>query len=441
MKDKKLYIDVGDLVEWNGSFTGIQRVVFNVTKELISLHSSVTVCAYDDQVNQFYNVDFNEIISKFSETPSKKQEVEKVTEIIDNISLLRKSYLKTRHYLYLSTPPAITRSAKKIKIKHQAKNTQNAQGATNKPEDSRQHEYITLESGSVLIVPGIHFDHDEKRKMYDSLISHKIKIATVVYDLIPVLNDMYFSSEFREVFRNYLSTLIKYSELIFAISENTKKDLIKYAKDNLNKDVSNNTYVIRLGDTINSENGSLKGSSNILPEEPFILAVSTVEVRKNYILLYYAYKLLLSQGYKPPKLIIIGKTGWLAGDITHAINNDSETRDYIRVMHGISDKELDMLYKNCEFTVYASIYEGWGLPVAESMMYGKLCLASNTSSIVEVAGDYSDYFNPFDTAELARLIRLYSSDKKLLKAKNEKIKSFKETTWKTTSKQILSYLS
>ena len=57
------------------------------------------------------------------------------------------------------------------------------------------------------------------------------------------------------------------------------------------------------------------------------------------------------------------------------IENDNLLRDYITLMNGISHGDLEYLYRNCQFTLFPSFYEGWGLPVAESLFYKKPCIS------------------------------------------------------------------
>jgi glycosyltransferase involved in cell wall biosynthesis len=73
--------------------------------------------------------------------------------------------------------------------------------------------------------------------------------------------------------------------------------------------------------------------------------------------------------------------------------------DY-RVLERVSDAQLALLYSACYFTVFPSRAEGYGLPVAESLGAGKLCVASNATSIPEVAGDLADYFDPWEKSQI-----------------------------------------
>jgi hypothetical protein len=76
-----------------------------------------------------------------------------------------------------------------------------------------------------------------------------------------------------------------------------------------------------------------------------------------------------------------------------------------QVIEAPSDAELAALYLGCLFTVYPSYYEGWGLPVGESVWFGKYCVAANSSALPEVCGDLIDYADPHDPADLAKKLR------------------------------------
>ena len=85
----------------------------------------------------------------------------------------------------------------------------------------------------------------------------------------------------------------------------------------------------------------------------------------------------------------------------------SKLKEKILVLKGINDEELSWLYRNCMFTAYPSLYEGWGLPVAESLRYGKFCIASKISSVPEIAPDLTKLIDPLDAMEWYNTIKFY----------------------------------
>jgi hypothetical protein len=80
----------------------------------------------------------------------------------------------------------------------------------------------------------------------------------------------------------------------------------------------------------------------------------------------------------------------------------------VKMLSGVSDRDLARLYRHCLITIYPSSYEGWGLPVTESLCYGKVVLTTAISSLPEAGGEFAEYFthqSPADMIEkLERLI-------------------------------------
>ena len=102
--------------------------------------------------------------------------------------------------------------------------------------------------------------------------------------------------------------------------------------------------------------------------------------------------------------MIVGRWGWGAGDTRNAIARDPLVKDSILHLRTIGDRQLEWLFRHCRLTIYPSLYEGWGLPIAESLAHGKLCLESGSSAMPDVGGDRLESFSPFSADELlARL--------------------------------------
>jgi glycosyltransferase involved in cell wall biosynthesis len=83
------------------------------------------------------------------------------------------------------------------------------------------------------------------------------------------------------------------------------------------------------------------------------------------------------------------------------------------------------------------MYEGWGLPIAESLAYGKLCIASHTSSMTEIAGGLIDYFSPFNSEECLDKIIYYSDIKNLRPVEENITKKYSSTSWMMTFEQVI----
>ena len=198
--------------------------------------------------------------------------------------------------------------------------------------------------------------------------------------------------------------------------------------------------IIRIGDELPKE--IVVSRENVLPAE-YVLCCGTIEVRKNHGVLYRAWKLLYRKwGEKLPALVLVGHPGWYTADLVALMQRDPETKNKIIILKQVLDTELPYLYERCLFTVYPSYYEGWGLPIAESLAYGKFCLSSNTSSMQEIAPKLVDFFNPENSFELAEKLDHYFTNREELKRKEQKVRDeYQLTSWKQTAQDVLRIVS
>ena len=97
-----------------------------------------------------------------------------------------------------------------------------------------------------------------------------------------------------------------------------------------------------------------------------------------------------------------------------------------------------MLYDRCLYTVYPSLYEGWGLPVHESFEFGKFCLCSNGGSLPEAGGDLAEYLDPWDLNAWVERIRYFADHPDEIEKRNQMIaRQFRPHSWHDTSRSIM----
>jgi glycosyltransferase involved in cell wall biosynthesis len=132
----------------------------------------------------------------------------------------------------------------------------------------------------------------------------------------------------------------------------------------------------------------------------FVLAASALNAHKNLERLVDAYA---AAGIEPP-LVIVGAHRDAAEAVRASIaRHGLGTR--VRLIGRVTDEDLAALYATCRMFVYPSLYEGFGLPVAEAMACGAAVIASNRSSLPEVAGDAALLADATRTAPLAAALR------------------------------------
>ena len=142
-----------------------------------------------------------------------------------------------------------------------------------------------------------------------------------------------------------------------------------------------------------------------LPES-YILAVGSIQPRKNLARLVQAYDYLHQTGAKGnlPSLVLVGKRAWLYGDTLRAVAKSS-CADKIIFTDYVREADLPALYSGAVCFVYPSYFEGFGLPPLEAMQCGAPVIVGNRTSLPEVVGDAGLLVDPFDVRALAAALR------------------------------------
>jgi len=102
----------------------------------------------------------------------------------------------------------------------------------------------------------------------------------------------------------------------------------------------------------------------------------------------------------------------------------------------VDDTGLLWLYENAKYVVCPSYYEGWGLPVAESLAYGKATLSAKGSSLAEAGGEFADFFSPYDPRELYDLMVLYENTETLRKKEKKISDGYRTVDWESACKEF-----
>ena len=304
-------------------------------------------------------------------------------------------------------------------------------------------EKAQMSKGDILLSLGATWAYACYNDELSRLKCQGVQYAQLYYDLIPTKFPYFYQqgSGFGEYYGKILSETLDLCDLALFISDCSKKDICDFYKG------SNNflTKVIRLGEDFDLlTNAKVPKATNLVENNvDYIVCVGTLEKRKNQNMLLDAYRLMLSSNCrdKVPSLYLVGREGWMNGDISFQIENDPLLNGKVQIFNDVSDTELEELYDGSLFTVFPSLYEGWGLPISESFKRGKACLASNSSSMVEIAPELCILLNPHSPDEWATKILELSSDRSKLHALIERIKAdYQPYSWKDTAKTIVKEL-
>lgn len=255
---------------------------------------------------------------------------------------------------------------------------------------------------------------------------YKKQIVSIL-DLSFFVNPSWFSKKFTMLYKFLVPRIARKSQHIITISENSKKDIINILNIPQEKvDIIHCSIPETLEnvDAINIENKFGK----------YILAVSSIDPRKNFYNLILAFNQLKLDDYR---LLIVGNQNKVFSDNNlKTIINDNPS---IVFSGYVSDEELIGLYKNAQLFAYPSLYEGFGIPPLEAMACGCPTIVSNTASLPEVCGDASYYIdNPNDAQQIAaniqKLLNQPELSQDLIQKGYEQIKLF---SWQKSAQKVV----
>jgi glycosyltransferase involved in cell wall biosynthesis len=228
---------------------------------------------------------------------------------------------------------------------------------------------------------------------------HDLGFMTVPDCAFPKLRDLLLRTVPRSVQR---------ARLVMAVSEHTRDDLVRLlgvAPERIR--VAGNAVdpgfrPVRDARWLKAERRRLSALLGTELREPFLLAVGTIEPRKNLTLLFEALAILRDRG-RTMRLVVAGREGWLFEPIYGRLEQLG-LRSQVSFLHGPSDADLLALYNLAAVMVFPSLYEGFGLPPLEGLACGAVVVCSNASSLPEVVGDAALLADPRDGEALATAI-------------------------------------
>jgi glycosyltransferase involved in cell wall biosynthesis len=222
-------------------------------------------------------------------------------------------------------------------------------------------------------------------------------VVSTFHDLF-VMTGEYSSAEFRARFSEQARHAAQRSDLLIAVSEFTKDQIVNY----LNVDRAK-VRVVPHGVCMPRHQTPAE------QREKLILCVGALQLRKNVTRLVEAFERLPSGVMDGWKLVLAGSTaGFGAADILSRIER-SRMAAHIRLSGYVTAAELKDLYQRASIFAFPSLDEGFGIPVLEAMAHGVPVITSNRSALPQVAGDAAILTNPYDpdaiSFELARLMQ------------------------------------
>lgn len=274
-----------------------------------------------------------------------------------------------------------------------------------------------------------------------------IRYIPFVHDMIPIMTPEHCTRELTQDFISWAMGVFEYADHYLVNSESTRKDLLAVARQMGHQVEESDVAVVRLDTDFRKPAESQLPDSALaqwdLAAGDFALFVSTIESRKGHIDAFEAWASLIDKhgAEAVPQLVCVGNRGWLNDRIYERLAIDTALAEKVTMLSRLTDAELALLYRTCRFTVYPSLYEGWGLPVTESLCYGKVPLISDAASLPEAGGTFAVYVDPQAPDQLADEAERLIFDNEHRQVLEERIASdFAPRRWSDLAQQIVAEL-
>ena len=257
-----------------------------------------------------------------------------------------------------------------------------------------------------------------------------LPVVMTVHDVIPLIMDDGMDARTVRLFRTRLQAGMRLARRVIAVSDNTRRDLIRVMGADPDK--------------IEVAHWGADGVSETYKERPetgIVLGFGGGgALRKNTPALVRMFA-KVAAGDPAARLVILGATDTKQKATLKELIGQLRLEGRVSLLGYVPDEELDRLYREAACLVYISLYEGFGLPPLEVMVHGMPVVASNRSSIPEVVGDAGILVDPEDTDAIANAVLHLLHDQAFRRQLSEKAwQRAREFSWRTTAEKTVSIL-
>lgn len=266
-------------------------------------------------------------------------------------------------------------------------------------------------------------DHDQVRAI---LRAEGARFVTLVHDVIPLSHPEYARPQGAQEHRRRVRTIDSFASGIIGNSQATIDALAPHMQRGLN---GRAIRVAHFGADAPDIFGS---NAEPVPERPYFVYISTIEPRKNHLLLLNLWRRLVEErGEAAPVLVLIGRRGWENENVIDMLERAETLRGHVIEAGEVSDTRMNALVAGARAMLMPSFAEGFGMPVVEALAAGVPVICSDIVAHREVGGDAPDYLDPLDGLGWMRAICAYAApDSPERAAQRARIAQWRAPTWR-----------
>lgn len=229
------------------------------------------------------------------------------------------------------------------------------------------------------------------------------RFVTLVHDVIPLTHPEFARPQGAEEHLKRVRTIDRYADGIIGNSQATIDALARYLTRGLDD------RVIRVAHFGADAPDMVVTENHAVPDRPYFVYISTIEPRKNHLLLLNVWRRLVERlGESAPMLVLIGRRGWENENVVDMLERADILRGHVVEAGSVPDNEMNALVAGARAMLMPSFVEGYGMPVIETLSAGVPVICSDILAHREVGGDAPDYLDPLDGLGWLRMIEAYA---------------------------------
>ncbi|UCI08267.1 glycosyltransferase [Mesorhizobium sp. B1-1-8] len=410
---QQICIDATGLLAWRGALAGIQRIEdFMVRAALADPDPDIEVVTLDPSSRRFRPLENFEMeqlgiheIAPFRQRPGRKR-----------LAALRQAFEAVRRY------PKAKREADRqlaslvtngrtglactiLRLFLRAYRLWRRAGLTaGLFHPGREHTGERAASSTVLIS-----NHVMVGETMAELSRQTWYIVFLCHDMIPTMRpDLVGKGKMQSAFGPNLEALVRSGAAAFCTSEAAAQmlgDHMRAAGIHLPP-----VHRFPMPSLLHEKASRLGTTSRLDAGEPFVLYCSTIEIRKNHIMLARIWQQAIDESVRLPRLVCVGRWGWMVEELSAYLDAHPRLKDQIVFTGPVSDEELIGYYRSASFGVFPSHIEGWGYAASECLDFGIPVIVSTTPSLIEATGGLMPAIDSNDQAGWYAAIRKMAED-------------------------------
>lgn len=235
------------------------------------------------------------------------------------------------------------------------------------------------------------------------------RVGLVVYDLLPLTHPQFMVPKARRRFARWMRRVVPQADFFVAISRTVRDTFRVWVRKEFPERrispqrVSWFPMGVKLDLAAHEKSVRPELAAVFGDAEKTYVKVGTLEPRKNHPLVLDAFDIVW-QEFPGARLCFLGRRGWMCDDLVRRIERHPRRGKQLYWFGDADDGELDYCLRRAHAAVFASLAEGYGLPVAEALQYGLPAFVSDIPIHREVGGAFCSWFDPQRPESLARLI-------------------------------------